>query len=300
MDVSLGLRGKPGVLDSRFLFYALQSEEVQSELQGRATGTTVSGIRQSELVRVHIPAPSYPQQIAIAAVLGALDDKIAVNERIEKVSEQVAVAVIGLGGHRQTCPLASIVTWVKEQVLPENIHSVEVEHFSIPAFDSDRLPELTTPVSIKSAKFRVPSDAVLVSKLNPVTPRVWRVKRSSTLPGLASTEFMVLVPIAELSTADLWAVCSQSDFSERLAGMVTGTSNSHQRVKPVDLLASDVVDPCSLSDGIRNQIRFLLDCANEARWESRALGELRNLLLPKLMSGEISVRHAEKVVEEVL
>lgn len=87
-----GLRGKAGVLDSRFLFYALQTDAVQSELRGRATGTTVAGIRQSELVRVRIPAPSYPEQVAIAAVLGALDEKIAVNDRIVENSYELVQA----------------------------------------------------------------------------------------------------------------------------------------------------------------------------------------------------------------
>jgi type I restriction enzyme S subunit len=76
------LRGRAGVLDSRFLFYAFRTEQVQSDLASRATGSTVLGIRQPELLKVRIPGPSYKEQRAIADVLGALDDKIDANDRI--------------------------------------------------------------------------------------------------------------------------------------------------------------------------------------------------------------------------
>jgi len=46
------LRGKVGVLDSTYLLYLLQTEEMQSKLKARATGTTVLGIKQSELRKV--------------------------------------------------------------------------------------------------------------------------------------------------------------------------------------------------------------------------------------------------------
>jgi type I restriction enzyme S subunit len=49
------LRGKKGVIDQRYYFYALQSDFAQGELLSRATGTTVLGIKQSELRQVRIP-----------------------------------------------------------------------------------------------------------------------------------------------------------------------------------------------------------------------------------------------------
>lgn len=81
-----GLRGLAGELDTGFLYYALQSERVQADLVGRSTGSTVFGIRQSALRRVVIPAPTFPEQCAIAEVLGALDDKIAANEQVAKTA----------------------------------------------------------------------------------------------------------------------------------------------------------------------------------------------------------------------
>src|SRR5205823_2133095 len=74
-----GIRTNKVRLHGRFLFYALQSEQVRHDLLSRATGTTAQGVRQSELRRVRIPLPSLVEQRAIAHALGALDDKIDLN-----------------------------------------------------------------------------------------------------------------------------------------------------------------------------------------------------------------------------
>ena len=48
------LRGKSGLLDSSYLLYLLQTEEMQDQLKARATGTTVLGIKQSELRKISV------------------------------------------------------------------------------------------------------------------------------------------------------------------------------------------------------------------------------------------------------
>jgi type I restriction enzyme S subunit len=87
------LRGKPDLLDNTFLKFLLQSCEVQEELRSRGTGTTVVGIRQSELRKVSLTLPSLAEQKAIAAVLGALDDKIELNRRMNATLEAMARAL---------------------------------------------------------------------------------------------------------------------------------------------------------------------------------------------------------------
>ena len=87
------LRGKPGILDNTFLKFLLQSNPVQEELRSRGTGTTVVGIRQSELRKVSLTLPPLAEQKAIAAVLGALDDKIELNRRMNATLEAMARAL---------------------------------------------------------------------------------------------------------------------------------------------------------------------------------------------------------------
>lgn len=83
--------------------------------------------------------------------------------------------------------------------------------------------------------------------------------------------------------------------------MVTGTSKSHQRVSPKSLLnchatigAADVFS--SFEQFASEMLERIL--ANQA--ESSTLAATRDLLLPKLMSGEIRLRDAEKAVEAAL
>ena len=87
------LRGKPDVLDNTFLKFLLQSNPVQEELRSRGTGTTVVGIRQSELRKVSLTLPPLAEQKAIASVLGALDNKIELNRRMNATLEAIARAL---------------------------------------------------------------------------------------------------------------------------------------------------------------------------------------------------------------
>ncbi len=88
-----GIRTRKERLHGRFLFYALQSEQVRHDLLSRATGTTAQGIRQTELRLVQIPLPPLPEQRAIAHILGTLDDKIELNRRMSETLEAMARAL---------------------------------------------------------------------------------------------------------------------------------------------------------------------------------------------------------------
>ncbi len=87
------LRGKVGVLDSTYLLYLLQTEEMQSKLKSRATGTTVLGIKQSELRKVEIQLPPISMQVSAAAALKTLDDRIALLRETNATLEAIAQAM---------------------------------------------------------------------------------------------------------------------------------------------------------------------------------------------------------------
>ncbi len=84
------LRAKSGLVDPLFLFYALQSDFGQGELKARATGTTVLGIKQSELRQVRIPIFSLPIQRRIAGILSAYDELIENSQRRIRILEAMA------------------------------------------------------------------------------------------------------------------------------------------------------------------------------------------------------------------
>lgn len=87
------LRGKPGLLDNGYLRYLLQSTPVQDELKARATGTTVLGIKQSELRKVLLTLPPLSFQKSTAHILGTLDDKIELNRRMNTTLEAMAQSI---------------------------------------------------------------------------------------------------------------------------------------------------------------------------------------------------------------
>jgi len=78
---------------SKFIYYSMASPSFQSELKNRATGTTVFGLRQPELLKCELEVPDYPTQVKIAAILSSLDDKIELNTRMNKVLEEIARAL---------------------------------------------------------------------------------------------------------------------------------------------------------------------------------------------------------------
>lgn len=87
------LRGKKGVLDNSYLLYLLQTEEMLEQLKARATGTTVLGIKQSELRKVSLSLPPIDQQVAAAQTLKALDDRISLLRETNATLEAIAQAL---------------------------------------------------------------------------------------------------------------------------------------------------------------------------------------------------------------
>lgn len=86
------LRGKERVLDNTYLKYLLMSSPFQASLRSRASGTTVYGIKQSELRKIPLELPSFDCQVAIASVLQSLDDKIEQNRRTSQALQRLARA----------------------------------------------------------------------------------------------------------------------------------------------------------------------------------------------------------------
>ena len=78
------------VLDPDYLFYALQDRVIKGRIEARSSGTTVIGIKAKELKQVEIDLPPIEIQKKIGKVLSAIDDKIAVNNDINKNLEAQA------------------------------------------------------------------------------------------------------------------------------------------------------------------------------------------------------------------
>ena len=322
------LRGKPDVLDNTFLKFLLQSNPVQEELRSRGTGTTVVGIRQSELRKVSLTLPPLAEQKAIAAVLGALDDKIELNRRMNATLEAMARALFQswfvdfdpvrakLDGRPPTAldpataalfpasfqdslpghipkgwtvgRVGDLATPNRGAVNPGEFPTETFEHFSLPAFDNGRTPKVELGSAIMSNKFTVTPNSVLLSKLNPHIPRIWLPDLHASRRSVCSTEFMVVCSKPGVSREYLFSLFTSSAFASIYGTLVTGTTGSHQRIRPESVLDMKIVIPSpSLIRAFTDLAKPMFDRINRNTEQSRTLATLRNTLLPKLLSGEL-------------
>ena len=70
--------------DSKFVYYYMTTSDFQGEMDGRATGTTVVGLRQSELMKCVVRCPNLDTQKKIASILSSIDEKILINVKINE------------------------------------------------------------------------------------------------------------------------------------------------------------------------------------------------------------------------
>jgi len=189
----------------------------------------------------------------------------------------------------------------KESVDPSDYPNEVFDHYSIPAFDEGRIPKTETGDQIKSSKFLIPNGTVLISKLNPRFPRVWLPLSVHLRRSICSTEFLVVTARGDLGSEYLYCLfCSESFFAV-FSTLVTGTSSSHQRVRPEDLMSIEIViPPEEIIKRFSDNIRPLLTLVNNNLTENGVLANVRDALLPKLLSGKIRVKDAEKFVEKVV
>src|SRR5690606_28120658 len=103
--------------------------------------------------------------------------------------------------------------------------------------------------AIGSNKFSIPSDAVLVSKLNPRIPRIW-APDSIPESSCGSTEWLVLTPKEGINRLFLFTICSSPDFCKKMELSATGTTGSHQRISPNSALDIFVRIPQNLKEQI--------------------------------------------------
>jgi len=148
-----------------------------------------------------------------------------------------------MAGEWREVPLHEVVALETAVIDPGEYPDRIFRHFSIPAFDTGQGPEVVRGFEIKSHKFAVRAGAILVSKLNPRFPRVWEVRLDDDLPAVASTEFLVLYPRPEVDGRYVKYLCQHPAFRAELIARASGTSGSHQRVRPQDVLSLRVMLP---------------------------------------------------------
>ena len=288
-------------IDTRFLAYQLSTPAKRGWIRQHAVGLTMLNLNTGILREIPIELPDFEEQRRIAGVLGALDDKIESNQTVVTRAEQLIDEIAKQKAtDLPTVALSEVCSLSKSTWKPDTSSDQTVHLFSLPAFDGGAVPEQVPVSSIKSNKTLMDRPGILVSRLNPRISRMWWVETDATPVSVCSPEFAYLTAGDMHGLTCTWLAVRSPEFRGEIVDRVTGTSGSHQRVRPADLMTIGVPDYRSLAEHTQMTVLTLLHLLSARRQQSVALAELRDALLPELMSGRMRVDKAGCLVSEAL
>jgi type I restriction enzyme S subunit len=324
-----------GNADTRFLRFALKA----ADISGYLTGSTMPKLTQGNMNRIPVLAPPLRQQRAIARVIGSLDDKIELNRRMNETLEVMARALFRswfvefdpvrakaegrdpglpppiadlfpdrlldseLGEVPGGWPVVSLTEMV--EVKPaRTLRRGEIAPYLDMANMPTRghTPETVIERPLGSGARFVNGDTLLAR----ITPCLENGKTAFVdfladgQVGWGSTEYIVLRPRPQLPPEFAYCLARDDRFREFAIQSMTGTSG-RQRIPPEALTHYSLAEPPGpIADQFGALVRSALARAAAGMRESMTLAALRDLLLPKLVSGEIRVKDAEEPVEAIL
>lgn len=327
------MRGKRGILDNAYLLYTCLSSIVQDELQSRIRGSTVPRVLKTDILGLQIPLPSLEEQKAIAHILGTLDAKIELNRKTNETLGAMARALFQ-SWFVDFDPVRAKAEG-RDPELPQHLADLFPDSFEdselgeIPrGWTAGWLSEVSTlnPKSWTS-KSRTESihyvdlantkwgriDAVATYSNADAPSRAQRILRPGdtiigtvrpgngsyalvTSEGLTgSTGFAVLRPKAEHYTALVYLAATSQQNIDRLSHLANGGAYPAVRPDVVSATTLPIADERIVQSfsAIAGPVLAKI-AANEA--ESSTLATLRDTLLPKLISGELRVRDAQKLI----
>ncbi|RNM05432.1 hypothetical protein [Micrococcus sp. RIT608] len=137
-----------------------------------------------------------------------------------------------IAGRFPTTRLFSVASSECRKALPSDLTSGEVLHYSIPSIQEYGEAQVEAADLILSEKLVIDSEAVLISKLNPRKATVLLAEPESSIPAVASTEFVVVRAETNADNRFLSWVLRSRDVSTFLNERVQSVTKSHQRVDP--------------------------------------------------------------------
>ena len=275
-------------LNPEYLYYFFSLEETKQFVRNIATGATMPSINTKFMGEIPIRVPSLETQNKIASILWMIDDKIELNEKINKNLSDLLQAIyqklfgeIRLGANQGI--LSDICSYSKEKVAVSelNVNTYFSTENMLPekagSTKATNLP--TTPQTTACRK-----GDTLISNIRPYFKKIVYCE---DMCG-CSTDVLCFTPVQSQYAAYLFSTLYTDKF---FAFMVAGSKGTKMpRGDKQQIMTYPVVLPAESELEEFNAIAFpVLDQLNSNKAENKRLSALRNALLPKLISGEIDI-----------
>jgi len=287
-------------VDTKFVYYFFLSPIGQNELLSNTSTTGVPAISRplSSLKKVNISLPPLPVQKKIAAILSSLDDKIELNTRMNNVLEEIARALFhrwfvefefpnaegkpykSAGGKMVESEMGSVPEGWRVGTIGEIAKITSGKR--PPRKESELSPECKIPILGASSVMGYTSD-ILYNEPILVTGRVGThgiIQKSNTPCWPSDNTLVITSRWYEFAYQELLLV----DYKNMNRGSTQPLITQGDLKKILIILPSETNINLfeSMVSGIAGQINLNMD-------QSGVLSNLRDNLLPKLMSGEIEV-----------
>ena len=296
-------------VDPRYLWAVMSSLEMEERLYRLADGAAQPNMSGGQLERFLVPVAPEQTQRRIAAILSAYDDLIEVNTQRIAILEEMAQRIyeewfvrnqlIGPNGARdwRTVALSDVADvnpdTLKPRSAPSTIRYIDIS--SVSTGSVDHLQEMPFSDAPSRARRTVKADDILWSCVRPN-------RRSHVLLGtlpehtIASTGFAVL-RARNVPASFLYRHVTADSFVKYLENSATGAA--YPAVKASDFESAPIA--CPSKDMLRRfdaVVRPMDQLADELQRMNANLRAQRDILLPRLVSGKLSVDDAERQVEE--
>jgi len=290
------------ILNARYLKYFLVNPTMQRYMHSlAAAGATRQALTKGMIEEFEIPDISLPEQKAIASILGALDDKIELNRKMNESLEAMARAIFkswfvdfepipGLAPHKewQDSPLGKIPKGWKVETIGNVIELAYGKALKDELRQPGKIPVYGSNGQIGWHNEKlVDGPGIVVGRKG--NPGIVTWVPSDFYP--IDTTFYVAPKNEIKSMHYLFHVLKLQDLASLGAdSAVPGLNRNMAYMNKMIIPPEDII---ALFD---KQVRTLSDAIHHNSEQSRTLASIRNTLLPKLLSGEIRVKDAERKI----
>lgn len=268
-----------------FYYYWFQSTEGQRSILANASTVGVPGIATplTSIRKLKVPLPNLSEQQVISTVLGALDDKIVVNERIAETALELARCIYSsFAAGAYTCSeLGKLVTLKYGKAL----RAPDRREGATPVYGC------TGQVGWHDTSLTLGPTPVVGRKGANAGCVSWSPKPCWVI----DTAFFVEVKAGFLSPEVTFLMLETAN----LPGFVGDSAVPGINREVVHRLLVKVPEPETAAE-VSERVHPLMARVTQAEQESSTLAALRDTLLPQLMSGKLRVRDAERIVEDAV